>query len=197
MKKYKLKKDFLYLKTGDTVEITRVKDLLAGLPRYIISENQWIIAEILDLTRFVFDDYFEEEKEEDENIFNLQEWDKYYSLNSNWYICLENYNSKFDKDVIENWNAFLTKREAEKELARRKAIFNIKKYCFKNNIEYKENVSDEDFYIWITYDSENEEFNQSVFTDHIDYWVLFFNSYEDLENIVKNCEEDLKIIFNF
>ena len=39
MKKYKLKKDFLYLKTGDTVEITRVKDLLAGLPRYIILEN--------------------------------------------------------------------------------------------------------------------------------------------------------------
>lgn len=194
MKKYKLKKDFLYLKTGDTVEITRVKDLWAGLPRYIISENQWIIAEILDLTRFVFDDYFEDIQSD--SIFNLKDWDEYFCINSAWGIYSYHYDwSVSDKEILESWNAFLTKREAEKELARRKAIFNIKKYCFENNIEYKENVSDDIFYIGITYDSENEEFNQSVFTDHIDYWVLFFNSYEDLENIVKNCEEELKIIF--
>lgn len=198
MKKYKLKKDFLYLKTGDTVEITRVKDLWAGLPRYIISKNQWIIAEILDSTHFVFEEYFEEEKEEKKSIFNLKEWDGYYFLKSNWYIiCLDRYDwTELDKDIVANGNAFLTKEEAEKEVERRKAIQRIKKYCFENNIQYKENVSDETFYIGIIYDYEDEEFYPSTCTDHIDYWFLFFDSYEDVDKVINNCKSELNIIFD-
>lgn len=197
MKQYKLKTDFLHLKAWTVVDIFKRKDEWPiTVTKYVISIKDWLIAEIVESTKFSFEDYFEEIKEEKKSIFNLKEWDEYYYLFSDWDIGLRHYYwPGAYKDLIENWNAFLTKEEAEKESKRRRTILNIKKYCFENNIEYKENVSDDIFYIGITYDSENEEFNQSVFTDHIDYWVLFFNSYEDLENIVKNCEEELKIIF--
>ena len=195
MKKYKLKKDFLYLQAGKIVDIEKKKNE-NNVTRYVISIEDWIISEILDSTHFVFDEYFEE-IETPKNIFDLQEWDKYYYLYSDWYIDhLTFVDDIYDKKYISNWNVFLTIEEAEKESERRKAIQRIKKYCWENKIKYKENVSDETFYIGIIYDSEDEEFYPSTCTDHIDYWVLFFDSYEDLENIVKNCEKELEIIFD-
>ena len=194
MKKYKLKKDFLYLKTGDTVEITRVKDLWAGLPRYIISKNQWIIAEILDSTHFVFDEYFED-IESPKNIFDLQEWDKYYSLNSNWYVCLDNYNSKFDKDVVENGNAFLIKQEAEKESERRKAIQRIKKYCWENDIDidYDEEYNSRLFYIEVDWEFEGQ-INFDSFPPL--YSPIWYFSRENAEKILEKFQEELKIILD-
>ena len=196
MKKYKLKKDFLYLKTGDTVEITRVKDLWAGLPRYIISKNQWIIAEILDSTHFVFEDYFEEIKEEKKSIFNLKGWDEYYYLFSDWDIGFRHYYwPEAYKDLIENWNAFLIKEEAEKETRRRQAIQRIKKYCWENNIEYKENVSNNDFPFYII-KNKKKWFEPSSWHVNDSYtWFLFFDNYKDINKIIENCLDDLKIIF--
>lgn len=196
MKKYKLKKDFLYLKTGDTVEITRVKDLWAGLPRYIISKNQWIIAEILDSTHFVFEDYFEEIKEEKKSIFNLKGWDEYYYLFSDWDIGFRHYYwPEAYKDLIENWNAFLIKEEAVKEWERRRAIQKIKQYCWENNIEYKENVSNNDFPFYII-KNKKKWFEPSSWHVNDSYtWFLFFDNYKDINKIIENCLDDLKIIF--
>lgn len=198
MKKYKLKKNFLYLKTGDTVEITRVKDLWAGLPRYIISKNQWIIVEILDSTRFVFEEYFEELKEEGKpkSIFNLKKWDKYYYLFGDWDIGLYyNYWTEIDKDIVKIWSAFLTEEEAKKEAERRKAIFNIKKYCFENNIEYKENISDADYCTTIKYNFSNDVFSCIFLNTFNTYWFLFFAYEDDVQKIIDNCLDDLRIIF--
>ena len=194
MKKYKLKKDFLYLQAGKIVDIEKKKDK-NNVTRYIISIEDWVIAEIIEATHFVFDEYFEEIKPK--NIFDLQRWDGYYYLFSDWDIDSRDYYwDETYKDLIENWNAFLTKEEAEKEVERRKAIQRIKKYCFENNIQYKETVSDETFYIGIIYDYEDEEFYPSTCTDHIDYWFLFFDSYEDVDKVINNCKSELNIIFD-
>ena len=193
MKQYKLKKDFLHLKAGEAVDILNKKDE-NNVTRYIISIDDWIISEIVDSTHFVFEEYFEEISK---NIFDLQKWDGYYYLFSDWDIGLRYYYwDEVYKDIVENWNAFLIKEEAEKEVERRKAIQKIKKYCWENKIKYKENVSDETFYIGIIYDSEDEEFYPSTCTDHIDYWFLFFNSYEDVDKVINNCESELKILFD-
>lgn len=198
MKQYKLKKDFLHIKSWTIVDIFKRKDKwIISITKYVISIKDWLIAEIVDSTHFVFEEYFEEIKEERKSIFNLEEWDKYYYLYIHWEVGLYTYeDTNFDNNTIGVWNAFLTKEEAEKESERRKAIQKIKKYCWENKIKYKENVSDETFYIGITYDSENEEFYPSTCTDHIDYWVLFFDSYEDVDKVINNCKSELKILFD-
>ena len=64
MKKYKLKKDFLYLKVWTLVDIFKKKDeWLISVTKYVISIKDWLIAEIVDSLNFVFDEYFEEIKE--------------------------------------------------------------------------------------------------------------------------------------
>ena len=61
MKKYKLKKDFLYLKVRTVVDIFKKKDeWLISITKYVISIKGWLIAEIVDSINFVFDEYFEE-----------------------------------------------------------------------------------------------------------------------------------------
>ena len=64
MKKYKLKKDFLYLKVWTDVDIFKKKDeWLISVTKYVISIKDWLIAEIVDSINFTFDEYFEEIKE--------------------------------------------------------------------------------------------------------------------------------------
>ncbi|ATU04892.1 hypothetical protein BKN14_00340 [Candidatus Gracilibacteria bacterium HOT-871] len=145
----------------------------------------------------MFDEYFEEITEEQNSIFNIKEGDIYYSICDDSdveSIIFEN--DSYDNKYIQSGNAFLTEKEAEKEVNRRKAIQRIKKYCFENNIQYKENVSDETFYIGIIYDYEDEEFYPSTCTDHIDYGFLFFDSYEDVDKVINNCKSELNIIFD-
>ena len=135
MKKYKLKKDFLYLQAGKIVDIEKKKDK-NNVTRYIISIEDWVIAEIIEATHFVFDEYFEEIKPK--NIFDLQRWDGYYYLFSDWDIDSRDYYwDETYKDLIENWNAFLTKEEAEKEVERRKAI---QRECFRWDFLYWNNL---------------------------------------------------------
>ena len=135
MKKYKLKKDFLYLQAGKIVDIEKKKDK-NNVTRYIISIEDWVIAEIIEATHFVFDEYFEEIKPK--NIFDLQRWDGYYYLFSDWDIDSRDYYwDETYKDLIENWNAFLTKEEEENEVERRKAI---QRECFRWDFLYWNNL---------------------------------------------------------
>ena len=195
MKKYKLLKDFLYLPAGTVVDIFKRKDeWLISITKYVISVKDWLIAEIVDSTHFVFDEYFED-IESPKNIFDLQEWDKYYSLNSNWYVCLDNYNSKFDKDVVENGNAFLIKQEAEKESERRKAIQRIKKYCWENDIDidYDEEYNSRLFYIEVDWEFEGQ-INFDSFPPL--YSPIWYFSRENAEKILEKFQEELKIILD-
>lgn len=198
MKKYKLLKDFLHLKVWTILDIFKKKDeWTISITRYVISIKDWLIAEIVDSIHFVFDEYFEEITEEQNSIFNIKEWDGYYFLKSNWYIiCLDRYDwTELDKDIVANGNAFLTKEEAEKETRRRQAIQRIKKYCWENNIEYKENVSNNDFPFYIIKNKKKwfEPWFGNVNDSYT--WFLFFNDVDDCNRIIKDCEQDLKIIF--
>lgn len=197
MKKYKLKKDFLHLKAGTVVDIFKRKDeWLISVTKYVISIKDWLIAEIVESTKFLFEDYFEEIKEEKKSIFNLKEWDEYYYLFSDWDIGLRHYYwPEIYKDLIENWNAFLIKEEAVKESERRRAIQKIKQYCFENNIEYKENVSNNDFPFYIMKNKKKwfEPWSGNI-NDSYD-WFIFFESVNDCNQVIKNCIGELKIIF--
>lgn len=203
MKKYKLKKDFLYLPAGTVVDIfTKEIEWTITVKKYVISIKDHLIAEIAESTKFSFEDYFEEIKEEGKSIFNLKGWDKYYYLFSDWDIGLRHYYwPEIYKDLIENGNAFLTKEEAEKEVKRRQSIFNIKKYCWENNIKYKENVSDNGIDTYIIYNRKIKEF-QIEFNQLADYcqinsfiFLSIENGFDKIDKFLEDCESDLKTIF--
>lgn len=197
MKQYKLKKEFLHLKAWTVVDIFKKKDeWTISITRYVISIKDWLIAEIVDSIHFVFDEYFEEITEEQNSIFNIKEWDIYYSICDDSdveSIIFEN--DSYDNKYIQSWNAFLTEKEAEKEVNRRKAIVNLKKYCFDNNIKYKENVSDNDFPFYIMKNKKKwfEPWSGNI-NDSYD-WFLFLESVNDCNKIIRDCEEYLKTIF--
>lgn len=197
MQKYKLKKDFLHLKAGTVVDIFKKKyEWPISVTKYVISIKDWLIAEIVESTKFLFEDYFEEIKEEKKSIFNLKEWDEYYYLFSDWDIGLRHYYwPEAYKDLIENWNAFLIKEEAVKEWERRRAIQKIKQYCWENNIEYKENVSNNDFPFYIRNNKKKwfEPWSGNINDSYT--WFLFFDNIDDCNTVIKDCLGDLKVIF--
>ena len=197
MQKYKLKKDFLNLKAGTVVDIFKKKyEWPISVTKYVISIKDWLIAEIVESTKFSFEDYFEEIKEEKKSIFNLKGWDEYYYLFSDWDIGFRHYYwPEAYKDLIENWNAFLIKEEAVKEWERRRAIQKIKQYCWENNIEYKENVSNNDFPFYIRNNKKKwfEPWSGNI-NDSYD-WFIFFESVNDCNTVIKDCLGDLKVIF--
>lgn len=197
MKKYKLKKDFLYLKVWTILDIFKKKDeWTISITRYVISIKDWLIAEIVDSIHFVFDEYFEEITEEQNSIFNIKEWDIYYSICDDSdveSIIFEN--DSYDNKYIQSWNAFLTKEEATKEVERRKSIQRVKKFMYENNIKNKEFKPYEHNYI-ILYNALGKNF----FTEYYKFFEItndlwFFKTYDDCKKIINNCWNDLKVIF--
>lgn len=196
MQKYKLKKDFLHLKAGDVVDVFKRKDEWPiSITKYVISIKGWLIAEIVESTKFSFEDYFEE-IEERKSIFNLREWDKYYYLYSDWYIDYITFeDDDYDKKYIKNWHAFLTKKEAVKELERRKAIQKIKKYCWENDIKTD---YDEDYNSRLFYMETDWEFEGQINFDSFPplYSPIWYFSRENADKILEKFEKELKIILD-
>lgn len=196
MKKYKLKKDLLHLRAGDVVDVFKRKDEWPiSITKYVISIKGWLIAEIVESTKFSFEDYFEE-IEERKSIFNLKRWDIYYSICDDSdveSIIFEN--DSYDNKYIQSWNAFLTEEEATKEVERKKAIQKIKKYCWENNIKYKENVSNNGFPFYIR--NNKKKWLEHWFEHFNDFitWFLFFDNIDNCNIVIKDCLGDLKVIF--
>ena len=196
MKKYKLKKDLLHLRAGDVVDVFKRKDEWPiSITKYVISIKGWLIAEIVESTKFSFEDYFEE-IEERKSIFNLKRWDIYYSICDDSdveSIIFEN--DSYDNKYIQSWNAFLTKEEAEKESERRRAIQRIKKYCWENDIDidYDEEYNSRLFYIEVDWEFEGQ-INFDSFPPL--YSPIWYFSRENAEKILEKFQEELKIILD-
>lgn len=132
---------------------------------------------------------------EEKSIFNLKEWDDIYIMRYDDYISRQRWWKQFVDDRI-NWNVYLTKEEAEKELERRKAIQRIKKFMWENKIKNKEFKWNNGKYL-ICYDYLKKSFcigRYLTFYLITDLW--YFETYEDCQKIIDNCEDDLKIIYN-
>lgn len=205
MKKYKLLKDLPTWKAGEIFWIWEDENL------YGMSEDWRVIMVYHFSTLINFDllkngEWFEEIKIQ-KSIFDLKIWDTYYYLDLNCSYSKVSYFTIFAEDDflsyksdLENWNIFLTEEEAEQELEKRQAIQRIKKYCFENDIE----LADRDFInnpenlkFTINFNTLTKKF---IFILHscisIDTSIFFFKKEEDVEKILENFEEDLKIIFN-
>lgn len=209
MKTYKLIKDLPRAKAGEVVIITNAH---SNNP-WILKINKWNEDET-QRPRLAFihkndiSEWLEEVKPK--TIWDLEEWDDFYFIINN--IIFENIVTDCEsfKDYLKEWNVFLTKKEAEAELEKRKAIQRIRKYCYDNNIklfsdeELKEiinkniieNHSKVIYFYYMYYHAMDKKFNISFasFVKYIHYF--YFKKKEDVEQVIQNCENDLKIIFN-
>lgn len=209
MKTYKLIKDLPTWKAGDTFILKENWNLFWN-------ENGTEVMVYFSATIEKFDilnneEWFEEIPQKPKSIWDLKEWDDFWfiSISNIYKHTIDTYES-FEMSYLEPWNVFFTQEEAEQELNKRKAIQRVRKYCYENNTELfsdeelkeilKNNADDN--YLKIThfyniyYHELDKQFYSSISNSkkYIDYF--YFKEIEDVEQVIKNCESDLKIIFN-
>ena len=182
---YELIKDIPTAKKGVQFKITET---------WWISLIEWqTLWNIFDLIKALWLDnieYFKIIEEKPKSIFDLKYWDEAFYIDTDLGIIeIKYYLNEAYSEI------FLTREEAEKEAEKRKAIFNIKKYCYDNNIEIREFpiLNIKNFYIVkaicnyiYNYCVSNLELNT----------IWFFKNDLDASNVIDNCKEDLNILFN-
>ena len=190
-KKYRLKKDLPRAKAGTIVELTQDRRWRIRNPNIFKINCVWETD--CDRHRLGFinknelEDWLEELPELEKSVFNLEMWEKFYYLKSDWKIAeLENTGCWENGAMM--WNIFLTKEEAEKEREKRLAIGRVKKFMWENWIKTE-------IFGWvIDYDNCKRIFIPECFTKGYfsPFWEL---EKKDCQKIIDNCENDLKIIF--
>lgn len=200
MKKYKLKKDLPLAKAWTEVYIERFIENESIAFKIFKSSND-VKLSIAIIEEHNIDIWLEEIQEKPKSIFDLKKWGTYYYINHYWQIQECRYIHYENLDIIiNNWKSYISYEEAEKELKKRQAIQRIKKYCWENNIE----LADKDFLknpenavAEINYDREDKKIDVVSYRyyNYINIELLF-RSHHDAKNIVENCKNDLKIIFD-
>ena len=167
MTRYKILKDLLWLEAWKIIENEKIFSLS------YLKENWWL-----------------EEIKESKSIYNLEHWDKYYYIdncitveNSYWYWDVDDYS------ILETWNVFLTKEEAEKELNKRKALSKIKRWIWKNEIELSKDFDwytiyaiPEEVVVWENLYCRNE------------FGIIFYSK-EDAKKCLEECKQEREILY--
>lgn len=186
MKKYKLKKDLPLAKAGEEV---------------FINENIYMICKywkdncVIPISHIKMDEineWLEEIPEKSKSMWELEEWDEYWTINYGTINKVHWKNDIIDNKTLSVGNIFPTSEEAKKEFEKRKAIQKIKKYCWKNAIDTKWNS------LWGNYCFLIDSDNKIVF----DWYNQYFRSYSPIwffsENnaqiIAEKFPEELKLI---
>ncbi len=122
MKRYKLKKDLPTFKVGQECWLDLDGQLLTRTEEGKII----LVYNTIEMKKFpkILTDWFEEIPEQPKTVWDLKGRDKYYSIASDGFITTEicKLETQYeDGQRIALGNAFLTREEAEKELARRRA----------------------------------------------------------------------------
>ena len=95
--------------------------------------------------------------------------------------------------------AFKTHPETEAKLAEMEAVTKIRKFIFEEGLSFEPDWLDHSQKKWdIHYDIAEEEFKSSCLCSFCQKPSPFghLKSEEDCEKVIKNCSEELKIIFN-
>jgi len=120
-----------------------------------------------------------------------------------WTIYGDVYRATGENDLeeamlsYENNNWFATKELAEKERAKRQAIVRVKDYIAENFGVFEPDWGDDEqdkytFYFRYNYNKLDYKFLYSA--KHYSP-IGYIKSYEDCEELIKDCKEDLEIIY--
>lgn len=194
MRKCKLKKDLPLAKVGEVVTFKNKWNI------WIIYNETWekklsyINIDVIDIYTWL-----EEIPEKPKSVWDLKKWDEFFCINTD--LINKDIDISYEgfKKKLKFWEVFLTEDEAEKELEKRSAIQRIKKYCWENNInladnEYIKNIKNLKWFIKYILE-------RKIFEKESERWVycnyiFCFKNEADIEKVIRNCENDLKIIFD-
>jgi len=134
---------------------------------------------------------------------NRHPWRYWYPENDevHYYIdilwCVDSSNLSANKSA-NYWNAFETKQEAEKELAKRKAIVKIKRYISDTFGVFEPDWSDENQEkFFLAYDHYTKCFDYGVSSNCQNYTpIWYFSCIDHFEEIIKKFDAELRIIFD-
>lgn len=189
MKRYRLKKDLPTFKTSDEFELNDNGNL------YMIDPHMTsrICAYTKDtLSKFpnVLKDWFEEIRDRPKTVWDLEKGDRHYFIGGDGYID----DAAWDGDEIDELhrsmgNVFLTREDAEKEVARRKA----KVILERDTKGFKVDDNTERFY-YVYYDFYDSKFRWESWTATSSYGHftsrLVFGTGEDAVSSIKNHEKE-------
>ncbi|PZM86348.1 hypothetical protein DLH72_01270 [Candidatus Gracilibacteria bacterium] len=188
MKKYKLKKDFSFLKAGNEVFLDF--DCRKGKEFVEVYTLKSTYIGNMEVLKDTTSEFFEKIPEKPKSVWDLEGGDYYFSIQD---LIVDNciiYNYEVMNQLRELGDVFLTREEAEKEFERRKEIQKIKKYCWENSINMNNSFESQTFY-------------SNSITGNIEYTCNFKNgnpigyfSLKDAEKILEKFEEELKIILD-
>lgn len=148
--------------------------------------------------------YIEEikEKEKTKNIWEITE----DNFKGYWYLGGNNIKSfysyaAFEVDRLVN-NAFLTEKDARKELEKRKAIQRVLKWKYENGLDFEpdwENNNENKYLLFYNYNNYNSCSKKICSNVHFQskYYcpVGYFKTLEDVEKCIEECKEDLELIY--
>jgi len=132
------------------------------------------------------------------SIYDLTEGDRYWFIGSDDYIeklVITGQDHVDYRSHLEYGNAFLTKEEAEKELERRKAIARIKKWKWENGMTEEESGHNDKYRTTIIDDMGIlVKFLSEIGQQHYSP-IGYFEAGNDAQKCVKECNDDLRIVF--
>jgi len=112
---------------------------------------------------------------------------------SNWY------NNDSDNYRLNTNNVFKTEEEAEKEQKRRQALADVTQYCYENDLVLVDIdwEADSQYQYEAVYNHGKKRFEviSAAYRQALNQ-LPYLKSEEACEQAIKNCEADLKIIFN-
>lgn len=189
MKKlYGLKKDLPTFKAGMLFELSKQGNLI--LRGECISDCEVVYsAQTLQKFPNILRDWFEEIPEEPRTVDDLKYGDKFYSISSDGFITTETYqlDKQYDDDMrIALGNAFMTKDDANREIARRKA----KTILLRDTKGFKQDVGNYFYYVYYNYGSR--ELRIDYHTGNNLYDHLAFDTKEDALASIRAHEKEWK-----
>ena len=147
--------------------------------------------------------YIEEIKEKKpKSIWDIDE----DNFKGYWYLGGNNIKSfysyaAFEVDRLVN-NAFLTEKDARKELEKRKAIQRVLKWKYENGLDFEpdwENNNENKYLLFYNYNNYNSCSKKICSNVHFQskYYcpVGYFKTKKDVEKCIEECKEDLELIY--
>lgn len=185
--KYKLLKEIPWYKELEIIEFDADK-YSAGVYKWdaiynLIANMHWIWIENKE--------YFEK-IEEKKSIYDLKEWDKYYSVSHTWINGLLYTGLHIDETILKYWNAFLTIEEALLEFNKRKAIATIKKWSYDNDNGYEFIVWEKNYYISFV---DKLRLKVSYDMSYFNYWTQYYSSEEIAKRALLELRDEYNTLF--
>lgn len=156
------------------------------------------MQEIITINGEKYIRYIEPEKKEYKR-WKAEKWLYYYAIVSNWEIDFTEHDDLKINDLRYNMgNYFQTEKEAIKERDKRLAIVRVNDKILELNEWWKEDWNNRGQEKWYIMYNNDKKLFESGYNTYTNEWTLLLRikSEEIADKIIKEHQEDLKLIFD-